>query len=72
MDGTASKRHGLKTSLHEALKAVCEQIDIAIPRAKERIPGLDGVRHLVVVDKIAPTPARYPRRVGVPVKRPLG
>ncbi|MCD6520987.1 MAG: 16S rRNA (guanine(527)-N(7))-methyltransferase RsmG [Anaerolineae bacterium] len=30
-----------------------------------------GERYLVVVDKVAPTPARYPRRVGIPAKRPL-
>jgi 16S rRNA (guanine527-N7)-methyltransferase len=28
-------------------------------------------RYLVVIDKIAPTPERYPRRPGVPGKRPL-
>ncbi|PWH20984.1 MAG: 16S rRNA (guanine(527)-N(7))-methyltransferase RsmG [Ardenticatenia bacterium] len=36
------------------------------------VPGLDAVRHLVVVDKVAATPARYPRRPGVPSRRPLG
>ena len=37
-----------------------------------RVPGLDAVRHLVVIDKVAATPARYPRRPGVPSRRPLG
>lgn len=36
------------------------------------LPGLEGERYLVVVDKVARTPDRYPRRVGVPSKRPLG
>ena len=36
------------------------------------VPGLDAARHLVVVEKVAPTPARYPRRPGMPDKRPLG
>lgn len=35
------------------------------------VPGLDEMRVLVVVEKIAPTPARYPRRPGIPSKRPL-
>lgn len=35
------------------------------------IPGLADERYLVVVDKIAATPANYPRRVGVASKRPL-
>jgi len=29
-------------------------------------------RYLVVIDKVAPTPEKYPRRAGVPAKRPLG
>jgi len=28
-------------------------------------------RYLVVVDKVAATPEKYPRRVGIPAKRPL-
>jgi 16S rRNA (guanine527-N7)-methyltransferase len=33
--------------------------------------GLAETRHLVVVDKVAPTPEKYPRRPGVPKRRPL-
>jgi 16S rRNA (guanine527-N7)-methyltransferase len=35
------------------------------------LPGVVEERYLVVVDKVAATPANYPRRVGVPAKRPL-
>jgi 16S rRNA (guanine527-N7)-methyltransferase len=35
-----------------------------------QLPELDP-RSLVVVEKIAPTPARYPRAPGIPAKRPL-
>jgi len=35
------------------------------------LPGVVEERYLVVVDKVAATPAKYPRRVGVPSKRPL-
>jgi 16S rRNA (guanine527-N7)-methyltransferase len=35
------------------------------------LPGVADQRFLVVVDKIAATPATYPRRAGVPAKRPL-
>ena len=34
------------------------------------VPGLS--RQLVVVEKECPTPSRYPRRPGIPAKRPLG
>jgi 16S rRNA (guanine527-N7)-methyltransferase len=33
--------------------------------------GLAETRYLVVVDKVAPSPQRYPRRPGMPNKRPL-
>jgi len=36
------------------------------------LSGLPEDRSLVVVAKVSPTPAAYPRRPGVPNKRPLG
>jgi len=35
------------------------------------LPGVVEERYLVVVDKIAATPNQYPRKVGVPAKKPL-
>ncbi len=35
-----------------------------------QLPGLEP-RHLIVVEKIAATPAAYPRRAGVPARKPL-
>ncbi len=35
------------------------------------LPGIAETHHLVVVHKVAATPARYPRRPGMPAKRPL-
>jgi 16S rRNA (guanine527-N7)-methyltransferase len=36
------------------------------------LPGLEGLKHgLIVGEKYAPTPALYPRRPGMPRKRPL-
>lgn len=35
------------------------------------LPHSMGRRNLVVVEKVAPTPEKYPRRPGVPGKRPL-
>jgi len=36
-----------------------------------RLLGLDGLHSLVVIEKVCPTPSRYPRRPGIPAKRPL-
>ncbi len=35
------------------------------------LPGVAEERYLVVIDKVAATPSGYPRKVGVPAKRPL-
>jgi 16S rRNA (guanine527-N7)-methyltransferase len=35
------------------------------------LPGLADERFLVVVDKVATTPPQYPRKPGIPVKKPL-
>ncbi len=35
-------------------------------------PGLEDGRTLVVVEKVAETPDKYPRRAGMPAKRPIG
>ena len=52
----------------EAAGAAAEALGGAI-REAHAIDG--GERCVVVVDKRTPTPERYPRRVGVPAKRPL-
>ena len=36
-----------------------------------RLPTLDNPRYLVAVDKIRPTPRRYPRRAGLPEREPI-
>jgi 16S rRNA (guanine527-N7)-methyltransferase len=35
------------------------------------LPGVEDQRYLVVIEKQAATPDRYPRRIGVPIKKPL-
>ncbi len=34
------------------------------------LPGVAEDRYLIVIDKKAATPPNYPRRVGVPAKKP--
>ena len=36
------------------------------------LPGLDDQRFLVVLEKIKPTRAEFPRRTGLPTKQPIG
>jgi len=35
------------------------------------LPGVAEARYIVEVEKVAATPGEYPRRAGLPVKRPL-
>jgi 16S rRNA (guanine527-N7)-methyltransferase len=35
------------------------------------LPGVADERYLVVIDKVAATPAQYPRKAGIPAKKPL-
>jgi 16S rRNA (guanine527-N7)-methyltransferase len=39
--------------------------------AVEREVNLDGERRIVLVRKLTATPPRFPRRIGIPEKRPL-
>ncbi len=36
------------------------------------LPEFTDERRLIIIDKLSPTPQRYPRRPGIPAKRPLG
>jgi 16S rRNA (guanine527-N7)-methyltransferase len=36
-----------------------------------QVPGIAGMRHLLVIEKVGPPPDQYPRREGVPSKRPI-
>jgi 16S rRNA (guanine527-N7)-methyltransferase len=35
------------------------------------LTGVVEERYLIVIDKVAATPNNYPRRVGVPAKKPI-
>jgi 16S rRNA (guanine527-N7)-methyltransferase len=37
-----------------------------------QLPGVEETHYLVVVEKVAATPALYPRKPGIPTRKPLG
>ncbi len=56
----------------QAAERACRMLGGSVQRlVPVTLPGVAEQRYLVVLDKVAATPARYPRRVGVPRKRPL-
>lgn len=55
-------------SAEKALKLLGGQVRQLIPVT---LPGVVEERYLVVVDKLAATPPGYPRKPGIPAKKPL-
>lgn len=67
----AQKKGDIRTELDRASRAL-EILGGQLTETKEvNLPLFVDSRCLVVVTKAAPTPDTYPRRPGIPVKRPL-
>ena len=65
------KKGDIRAELERAQCAI-ETLGGALREVKPvNIPGLNDDRALVVLEKARPTPAKYPRRPGIPAKRPL-
>ncbi len=65
-----------KGDIDEEISQAARAIEILGGRLREVKPvelsEFADERCLVVIDKVAPTPSKYPRRTGIPAKRPLG
>ena len=67
----AQKGEGAAAEVHSADTAITTlggRVNRLMP---VELRGLAETRYLVVIDKVAATPAKYPRRPGMPRKRPL-
>ena len=73
-DGGISATHK-KGDIGREVAASLHAMDVLGGRIREDrgvdVEGLRDGRVLVVVDKVKPTPAKFPRRPGLPVKHPL-
>ncbi len=67
----ALKHGGLEAELAEARFALSELGGRAAGVFPVPLAGLADDRVAAAFEKVAPTPERYPRRVGIPAKRPL-
>ncbi len=63
-EGAAAEVHGAEAAITTLGGRVRQLVPV-------ELRGLAETRYLVVVDKVAATPENYPRRPGVPKKRPL-
>jgi len=55
-------------SAANALEILGGKVDQILP---VDVPGLEAERHLIVIRKRKPTPKQYPRRPGLPTKKPI-
>lgn len=67
----AQKGESAPAEAHAALKAIQVLGGSLRQLLPVILPGVVEERYLVIVDKIAATPPGYPRRVGLPSKRPI-
>ncbi|MFC1906874.1 16S rRNA (guanine(527)-N(7))-methyltransferase RsmG [Chloroflexota bacterium] len=67
----AQRKGAVEKEALEADKA-CRVLGGKLSEIKSiKLDELGDDRYLVVIDKISPTPGKYPRRPGIPAKRPL-
>ncbi|RJQ27389.1 MAG: 16S rRNA (guanine(527)-N(7))-methyltransferase RsmG [Peptococcaceae bacterium] len=57
--------------IEEAGKAIMELGGVVKEVFHLNLPFTGEDRNLVLIEKVRPTPLRYPRRTGIPLKRPL-
>lgn len=67
----APKKGDISKEINEALKAI-ETLGGSLREVKlVELDDLIDDRYLIIIDKVSPTPYKYPRRPGIPEKRPL-
>jgi len=67
----AQKGRSYKKETEKSIKTIQVLGGELIGVENVRIPFIDQERHLLLIKKIKGTPSEYPRRVGLPQKRPL-
>jgi len=67
----AQKKGELDREIDEAEKAIATLGGKLNQIKKIELGEFDDVRYLVIIDKIYPTPGKYPRRPGMPRRRPI-
>jgi len=67
----AQKKGDIKEEVDEAGRAIGILGGSLREAKKVALTSLPDERYLVIIDKLSPTPEKYPRRPGIPAKRPL-
>jgi 16S rRNA (guanine527-N7)-methyltransferase len=67
----AQKKGEIDQEVNRAEKAIAVLGGKLNQIKKIELNEFDDARHLVIIDKICPTPGKYPRRSGLPKRRPI-
>ncbi|GAI45796.1 unnamed protein product, partial [marine sediment metagenome] len=67
----AQKKGEIRQEIIKANKAIDTLGGKLSQVRKIELEELSGERYLVIIDKICATPEKYPRRPGVPKRRPI-
>jgi 16S rRNA (guanine527-N7)-methyltransferase len=72
-DGTfiAMKGSEIEEELSESSYSLSELKGKVVKVLKMQLPIEESLRHFVEIQKLAATPAKYPRKAGIPLKEPL-
>jgi 16S rRNA (guanine527-N7)-methyltransferase len=64
-----------KGDIEDEIEGASKAIEVLGGKLREvraiELEGLNDGRVLVIIDKVSPTPPEYPRRPGIPAKRPI-
>jgi 16S rRNA (guanine527-N7)-methyltransferase len=67
----AQKKGEIDQEINRAQKAIAALGGKLDQIKKIKLDEFDDGRYLVIIDKIYPTPNKYPRRPGLPRRRPI-
>jgi 16S rRNA (guanine527-N7)-methyltransferase len=67
----AYKKGEIEEEINRADKAISTLGGKLLEVWKVELGDLSDERYLIVIDKVSPTPDKYPRRPGIPAKRPI-
>ncbi|MDP2719384.1 MAG: 16S rRNA (guanine(527)-N(7))-methyltransferase RsmG [Dehalococcoidia bacterium] len=67
----ALKKGGLDTEIALAQRAITALGGAPPGKIKVNLPELKDNRYVIVIEKLGQTPPNYPRRSGIPVRRPI-
>lgn len=67
----AQKKGDIEDEVNQASRAIDRLGGKLVGVENIDLPEFADQRRLVIIDKVSPTPEKYPRRPGIPVKRPL-